>query len=135
MVAPTAGGVNTAFAAYLPSPMFRSAHSPLSNSSLFARPEPIMRDMDSATIAVRVTSRARASEIAGERDGLLLARVRAPPTEGRANAELCRLIAKRAGVGVRNVTVVRGASSREKVVRVEGIDADELGRRLAPSGG
>jgi len=84
--------------------------------------------MPSADIAVRVTPRARASEIAGERDGVLLVRVRAPPVDGRANAELCRLIAKRAGVGVRSVAVVHG----EKLVRVEGIDAHELRRRLAP---
>jgi uncharacterized protein len=89
--------------------------------------------MPSADLAVRVTTRARASEIAGERDGVLLVRVRAPPTDGRANAELCRLIAKHAGVGVRSVAVTRGASAREKLVRVEGIDEEELRRRLAPS--
>jgi uncharacterized protein YggU (UPF0235/DUF167 family) len=76
-------------------------------------------------------SRAHASEIAGERDGVLLVRVRAPPMDGRANAELCRLIAKHAGVGVRSVAVTRGASAREKLVRVEGIDEEELRRRLA----
>ncbi|MGH2880832.1 MAG: DUF167 domain-containing protein [Solirubrobacteraceae bacterium] len=87
--------------------------------------------MPSADVAVRVTPRARASEIAGERDGVLLVRVRAPPTDGRANAELCRLIAKHASVGVRSVAVTRGASSRDKVVHVEGIDEEELRRRLA----
>jgi uncharacterized protein YggU (UPF0235/DUF167 family) len=86
--------------------------------------------MPSADIAVRVTTRARASEIVGERDGVLLVRVRAPPADGRANAELCRLIAKHAGVGVRNVAVARGASAREKLVRVDGIDEEELRRRL-----
>jgi hypothetical protein len=87
--------------------------------------------MPSTYIAVRITPRARASELAGERDGVLLVRVRAPPTDGRANAELCRLIAKHAGVGVRNVAVARGASAREKLVHVEGIDEQELKRRLA----
>jgi uncharacterized protein YggU (UPF0235/DUF167 family) len=88
--------------------------------------------MPSADIAVRVTPRARASEIAGKRDGVLLVRVRASPVDGRANAELCRLIAKRAGVGGRSVVVVHGAGAREKLVRVEGIDEQELRRRLAP---
>jgi len=54
---------------------------------------------------------------------------------GRANVELCRLIAKRAGVGMRSVAVVRGAGAREKLVRVEGIDEQELRRRLAPGRG
>ena len=88
--------------------------------------------MPSADIAVRVTPRARGSEIAGERDGVLLVRVRAPPVDSRANAELCRLIAKRSGVGVRSVAVVHGAGARKKLVRVEGIDEQELRRRLAP---
>jgi uncharacterized protein (TIGR00251 family) len=77
-------------------------------------------------IAVRVQPRARANEIVGERDGVLVVRVTAPPAEGRANEALCRLIAKRARVGVRRVSVVRGAGAREKVVRVDGIDEGTL---------
>ncbi|HEY7951491.1 MAG TPA: DUF167 domain-containing protein [Solirubrobacteraceae bacterium] len=86
--------------------------------------------MESCEIAVRVTTRARANEIAGERDGVLLVRVSAPPVDGRANVAVCRLIARRARVGIRSVTVIRGASSREKVVRVEGLGAQELRRAL-----
>lgn len=87
--------------------------------------------MASAELTVRVTPRARRNEIAGERGGALLVRVTAPPVDGQANAALCRLIAKRAGVGVRSVSVVRGAGSREKVVRVEGISSEDLRAALA----
>lgn len=90
--------------------------------------------MHSCQIAVRVTARSHADEVCGERDGTLLVRVRAPPAEGRANAAVCRLIAARAGVGVRSVAIVRGAGSREKLVRVEGIGAEELRRRLLAQG-
>jgi len=82
--------------------------------------------MDSCEIAVRLQPRARANEIVGERDGVLIVRVSAPPLDGRANDALCRLIAKRVRVGVRSVSVVRGASSREKVVRVEGVSRAAL---------
>ncbi|HWJ51083.1 MAG TPA: DUF167 domain-containing protein [Solirubrobacteraceae bacterium] len=82
--------------------------------------------MDSCEITVRLQPRARANEIVGERDGVLVVRVSAPPLDGRANEALCRLIAKRARVGVRSVSIVRGMSSREKVVRVEGISLDAL---------
>jgi uncharacterized protein len=85
----------------------------------------------SAEIVVRLTPRARANEIAGERAGVVLARVTAPPVDGRANEALCRLIAKRAGVGVRSVSIVRGHGSREKLVRVEGVGSRELRRALA----
>ncbi len=86
--------------------------------------------MDGCEIGVRLQPRARANEIVGERDGVLVVRVTAPPVEGRANEALCRLIAKRARVGVRRVSVVRGAGAREKIVRVEGIGARELREAL-----
>jgi hypothetical protein len=82
--------------------------------------------MDGCEIAVRLQPRARANEIVGERDGVLVVRVSAPPLEGRENDALCRLIAKRAHVGVRSVSIVRGASAREKVVRVEGMSLEAL---------
>lgn len=86
--------------------------------------------MESCKIAVRLTPRARADEIVGERDGALLVRVVAAPEGGGANAALCRLLAKRVGVGVSRVSVVHGVVSRKKVVRVDGISADDLRRAL-----
>jgi uncharacterized protein YggU (UPF0235/DUF167 family) len=43
---------------------------------------------------------------------------------------LCRLIAAHAGVARSRVSVVRGAKARDKVVRVEGVDAAALHARL-----
>ena len=86
--------------------------------------------MASCKITVRLTPRARVNEIAGERDGVLLVRVTAPPMDGKANAALCRLIAKRAGVGKRSVAVVRGAGSRDKLVHIDGISTEDLRRAL-----
>jgi uncharacterized protein len=66
----------------------------------------------------------------GERDGVLRVSVAAAPVEGQANAALCKLIAKRAGVARGRVSVIRGERSREKMVRVEGVTLDELRRAL-----
>lgn len=65
-------------------------------------------------------------ELIGMRDGVLGAKVTAPPVDGRANKALCRLIAKRVGVAPSRVSVIRGEKSREKVVRVEGVDSVAL---------
>jgi uncharacterized protein (TIGR00251 family) len=92
----------------------------------------IISGIKSCKIDVRLVPRARANEIVGMRDGALLVRVTAPPVDGRANAALCRLLAKRAGVGVRDVSVVRGLSSRAKVVCIDGISAEDLMRVLGP---
>jgi uncharacterized protein (TIGR00251 family) len=86
--------------------------------------------MDFCELAVRLQPHARSSEIVGERDGVLIVRVTAPAVEGRANTALCRLIAKRARLGVRSVTIVRGAGAREKVLRVQGISAAGLREAL-----
>jgi uncharacterized protein YggU (UPF0235/DUF167 family) len=90
--------------------------------------------MASAQITVRLTPRARVSELVGERDGVLHVRVREPPVDGRANEALCRLLARRAGVGIRSVSIVRGASAREKLVRFEGVEARALRRALGLAG-
>jgi uncharacterized protein len=73
----------------------------------------------------------------GIREGILLARVSAPPVEGRANRALCRLIARRAGVAPSKVTILRGKRSRDKLIHVEGIGPAALQDALGqgPAGG
>ena len=66
----------------------------------------------------------------GERAGALLVRVTAPPVDGKANEAVRRLVAKRLGVPAGRVAVIRGESSRDKLVEVDGIDDDELWRAL-----
>jgi uncharacterized protein len=77
-------------------------------------------------ITVRLQPRARRDEVVGVRDGKVVIRVTAPPVDGKANEALCRLIAKKAGVPPSKVSVVRGHTAREKVVRVDGIDERAL---------
>jgi uncharacterized protein len=83
-----------------------------------------------ARLALRVQPRSRRNEIVGERAGALLVRVTAPPVDGKANEAVRRLVAKRLGVPAGRVAVVRGESSRDKLVEVDGIDDDELWRAL-----
>ena len=64
------------------------------------------------------------------RAGAVVVRVTAPPVDGRANEALVALIAKRAGVPRSAVSIVRGHTSRDKVVRVEGLDLAALWRAL-----
>lgn len=82
--------------------------------------------MVDARIKVRVQARARKDELLGFRDGVLLARVSAPPVDGRANRALRRMIARRVGVSPSMVTIVRGERAREKLIRVDGVDPSAL---------
>ena len=84
----------------------------------------------SARIAVRVHPRAKRDEVV-ERDGVLIVRVTAAPVEGKANDAVRKLLAKRLGIAPSRVAVVRGASSRDKLVEVERMDVDVVRRKLA----
>jgi len=79
---------------------------------------------------VRVIPRASRDEVAGTRDGRLLVRVTAPPLDGRANAAVCALLARAAGVPKGAVCVVRGEASRDKQVRIDGVDEADVRARL-----
>ena len=91
--------------------------------------------MADAEIAIRLQPRASRAAVVGERDGRIVVRVTAAPVDGRANAALCALIAKRAGVPRSRVSVVRGQTARDKVVRVEGADAATVRAALRPGAG
>jgi uncharacterized protein len=71
------------------------------------------------TIRVKVTPRAARSEIAGTMaDGTLKARIAAVPEKGRANQELCALLARHFGVAKGDVEIVSGHASPLKLVRI-----------------
>ena len=66
----------------------------------------------------------------GERAGATVIRLTAPPVDGKANAALCVFVARAAGVPPSRVSVVRGQTSRDKVVRVDGVDEEILKKAL-----
>jgi uncharacterized protein (TIGR00251 family) len=70
-------------------------------------------------LRVRVKPNARVAELLREEDGTYLARVKAPPAEGKANEALVALVAEAFGVRKAQVSIRRGASSRVKLVVVD----------------
>ena len=81
-------------------------------------PSPLHWDGEDLILQVRLQPRASADEIIGVHGDLLKVRVTAPPLEGQANAQLTALLARAFGVSKSRVVVERGASSREKRVRI-----------------
>ena len=70
-------------------------------------------------IQVRVKPNARESGLEEAGDGTWLARVKSPPAEGKANAELIMLVARRFGLRMAQVTVKAGASGRTKLIELD----------------
>ena len=85
----------------------------------------------SARLEVLVRPRARRAGIVGFRaDGRLVLAVAAPPEEGRANEAVAELLGDSLGVRRKDIAIVRGRSSRAKLIEVSGIEEPELKRRI-----
>ena len=69
-------------------------------------------------LTLHVQPGASRTEVAGTHGDALKVRLAAPPVDGKANAELLRFLAEAFGVPRRNVTLVRGETSRAKIVRI-----------------
>jgi uncharacterized protein YggU (UPF0235/DUF167 family) len=67
---------------------------------------------------VKVKPNARASVLEEQEDGSFIASLKAPPIDGKANAELIALLAKRLGVRRTAITIKSGAGARMKLVAV-----------------
>ena len=81
--------------------------------------------------AVRARPGASRRRAGGERNGALVVETTAPPEKGRANGDIVKILARALCVPKSRVSIVSGGKGRDKTVRVAGIDADELERRLA----
>jgi uncharacterized protein len=75
--------------------------------------------MAARIIQVKVTPRARVSSLTQAADGTWVAKLKSPPVDGKANAELIALVAERFGCSKGAVSIKVGASGRIKLVRVD----------------
>ena len=82
-------------------------------------------------IRVYVAPRSSANKVIGVHNGEIKVALTAPPVEGAANRALIVFMAKALDVPRSSVTLQSGETSRHKVLRVEGIDADATLRLLA----
>lgn len=86
---------------------------------------------DSVNLACKVTPNARRSEIIGwgaDEQGrrVLLVKLAAPALEGKANKELVRFLAEWLGCAKGEVSLLRGDTSRTKLLRVPGTAEEKL---------
>lgn len=74
------------------------------------------------TLTIKAIPRATKSEIVGSMaDGSIKVKIAALPENGKANEELCRLLAAHYGVPRAAVTVIAGQTGTRKTVRIEGL--------------
>ena len=86
--------------------------------------------MNSFLLRLRVHPGARRNEVIGFTQGILNVKVAAPPVEGKANRELIDFLSEVLGVSKSSLTVVKGLTSRNKVITVTGLTQEEFLRRI-----
>ena len=81
-------------------------------------------------LKLRIVPNAKRDEVVGEYGEAVKVKVAAPAVEGKANEALLEFIADRLGVHRRDITLVSGDKSRDKVVEVANLEAGEARTRL-----
>jgi uncharacterized protein (TIGR00251 family) len=68
---------------------------------------------------IKITPRSSKNEIVGKLpDGTLKIKLKAPPVDGEANAELIKFLSKEWGVPRSNINIVKGLASKTKLIEV-----------------
>jgi uncharacterized protein len=91
---------------------------------------PIRDTPQGATFAIKVHPRAKKDAITGEVGEALKVSLTSPPVDGRANETCIDFFAKLLKVSRSSVTIAAGESSRNKVIRISGLHAEEIRSRL-----
>jgi uncharacterized protein len=91
---------------------------------------PIRDTAAGVTFAIKVHPRAKKNAITGEFGDALKLALTAPPVDGRANETCIEFFANLLKVPRSSVTIASGETSRNKVVRVAGLSAEEVRRRI-----
>lgn len=87
-----------------------------------------------ALLTVRIQPRASRNEVVIQEDGTVKIRLMAPPVDGAANEALVRFLADTLAVPKTDIGIVSGHTSRTKIVRIEGLSAEEANGLLNEKG-
>src|SRR2546425_501126 len=88
---------------------------------------------DGVLLSIKLQPRASVNEIGQPLGNELRIRVTAPPVDAAANEALIRLLADKLNWPRGRVDLIRGQSSRHKVIKLYGLSAAEVTARLFPA--
>ena len=84
-----------------------------------------------AQLQVKVSPRAKQNEIVGwHQNQMLIVKIAAPPVGGKANDELVKFLAEQLGVPASDILILRGHTSKQKVLEIAGLSDEEVRQRL-----
>ena len=84
---------------------------------------PFQRSKKGVTLKIKVEPRSSRKGISGVVGDAIKIKVNAPPVGGAANEELIEVLSEEFGIKKKSIKILRGMSSRNKVVEIEGVDS------------
>jgi uncharacterized protein len=88
---------------------------------------------EGCTLSVRIHPGARKNAIHGLHEGALKISLTTPPVDGRANEALIAFLSDQLRIPKARITLLTGATSRSKTLRIEGKSAAEVQAALDPT--
>ena len=91
----------------------------------------VNKDSQGVRLAIKVTPNASRNEITDFKDGVLQLKIAAPPLKGKANKEIIDFLSRVLGVKKSSIAIIRGLTSRNKIIAIEDISHEELLKRIS----
>lgn len=86
--------------------------------------------VDSCIIEIKASPKAAQNRISIDQEGTIRVAVTAAPANNEANRAVIELLAKTLGIAKSHLDIVRGGTSRTKMIRVEGLSEPEVRARI-----
>lgn len=81
-------------------------------------------------LEIKVQPRSSRNQMAGVQDGILKIKLTAPPVDGEANLALIEYLSSLLGVPKRSINLIKGETSRNKLVEINGINREFLLKKV-----
>jgi uncharacterized protein len=81
-------------------------------------------------LTLRIVPNAKRNEVVGEYGEAVKIKVAAPAVEGKANEAVLEYLAEKLGIHRRDIALISGEKSRDKIVEVPDLDSAEARKRL-----
>ena len=91
----------------------------------------VNKDIQGIRLAIKVTPNASRNEITDFKDGVLQLKIAAPPLKGKANKEIIDFLSRVLGVKKSSIAIIRGLTSRNKIIAIEEMSGDEVLKRIS----
>lgn len=82
---------------------------------------PFQKSKKGVTLKIKVEPRSSRKGISGVVGDAIKIKLNAPPVGGAANEELIEVLSEEFGIKKTSIRILRGMSSRNKVVEIEGV--------------